>query len=112
MFASIAHNPMASASSVIEDHNENSSWSSLFTSNDDLPNLPLLDMGHDQPRNHAPDVAEAFQAYFNLPLERVQLADGRWIFAKIIGYTCDDAPPPPSIKISKTVLRVGLRSLT
>ena len=108
-FASIGHNSSAVAPSATEDLDEHSSWSSYSTSNDNLPDLPSLE---ERP-NSAPSPGyvggsnEALPAYFNAPLERVRLADGRWLYAKIIGYACD-APQPAPVKISKTILRVCL----
>jgi hypothetical protein len=108
MFASIGYNSSAVAPSVIQDRDDQSSWSSSSTSNDDLPDLLSLEMHPEQPKPSQGCSIGALPGYFNAPVERVRLADGRWLYANIIGYTCDDAPPPASVKISKTILRVHL----
>jgi len=105
MFASIGYNSSAVAPSAIQDRDDQSSWSSSSTSNDNLPDLPSLEM---QPKPSQGCSIGALPGYFNAPVERVRLADGRWLYANIIGYTCDDAPPPASVKISKIILCVRL----
>jgi hypothetical protein len=112
MLASVGHNSSAVAPSIIKDLDECYSRPSSSTSNDDLPDLPLLEMDQERPNpepspGYVGSSIEALLAYINAPVERVRLADGRWLYANIIGYACD-APQPASVKISKTTLRVCL----
>jgi hypothetical protein len=116
MLGSIGCNPSAVAPSVIEDRDDHSSWSASSTSNEDLPELSSLEMPREWPQHvssqgYAGGSIEALLADFNTPVERVRLADGRWLYAKIFGYNaCDDASSPAPVKISKTILRVRLSS--
>jgi hypothetical protein len=116
MFASIAHDPVTVALCATEDQDDHSSQSSSCRSNGDVPDLYPLEVDLDQPGNPAvsrgyfASSIDTLMGYFNAPMEPVRLADGRLIYAKIVGYAQGDfpLPPPPMIKISKTKLRVCL----
>jgi hypothetical protein len=110
MMATVAPSPTV-VSHMLEDLEMYSNTSSSSVLNDDLPDLPPLDMDQDQRSAEAASPYHAIGStaplanYVDMSLEPVRLADGRLVYAKFFGYV-GDAETSAVKKISKNVLRV------